>query len=116
MDNFTCDCNAIHDDIVKEISKNAPDNDSFTALSELFKMFGDKTRLKILWALGQNEMCVCDLAVFLGMTKAAVSYQLKTLRLMNLVKFDKRGKEVYYCLADDHVCTIFAEGMEHILE
>jgi ArsR family transcriptional regulator len=92
------------------------DSDEFSSLAVLYKMFSDPTRVKILWALQCNEMCVCDLAVLLNMTKSAISHQLKSLRLTNLVKFRKEGKVVYYSLADDHVKTIFENGVAHINE
>jgi ArsR family transcriptional regulator len=93
-----------------------PDGGDFHALVNLYKMFSDNTRLRVLWALSREEMCVCDLAALLGMTKSAISHQLKPLRLTNLVKYDKRGKVVCYSLADDHVRDIFEKGFEHIRE
>lgn len=111
-----CDCDAIHEDILQAVEKEMPAKDSFDQLAMLFKMFGDPTRAKILWALKCHEMCVCDLAVLLNMTKSAISHQLKTLRLANLVKFQKEGKVVYYSLADDHVLDILARGFEHVNE
>ncbi|MDR3020933.1 MAG: metalloregulator ArsR/SmtB family transcription factor [Treponema sp.] len=85
----------------------------FYDLAIFYKMFADMTRMKILYALSRNEMCVCDLAVLLDMTKSAISHQLKQLRLSNLVKFSKQGKIVYYSLADDHVRGIIEQGFEH---
>ncbi|MDR0287721.1 MAG: metalloregulator ArsR/SmtB family transcription factor, partial [Clostridiales bacterium] len=85
-------------------------------LSNLYKMFSDNTRVRILWALSCEKMCVCDLAVLLGMTKSAISHQLKFLRISNLIKYDRQGKVVYYSLADDHVRDIFDKGFEHIHE
>jgi ArsR family transcriptional regulator len=93
-----------------------PKSEDFYDLADLYKMFADSTRVRILWALSCEEMCVCDLAVLLGMTKSAVSHQLKSLRLSNLVKYDKQGKVVYYSLSDDHVKDIFEKGFEHIKE
>jgi len=84
-----------------------PEGDDFYALANLHKMFADNTRVKILWALSCERMCVCDLAVLLGMTKSAISHQLKTLRLAGLVRYEKRGKEVYYSLADNRVKYVF---------
>jgi len=86
----------------------------FFDLANLYKAFSDPTRVKILWALHCNEMCVCDLAALLNMTKSAISHQLGTLRMRNLVKFQKLGKVVYYSLADDHVKEIFERGFDHI--
>ncbi|MCL2873668.1 MAG: metalloregulator ArsR/SmtB family transcription factor [Defluviitaleaceae bacterium] len=111
-----CDCGAIHEDVVERVRENMPINENFYDLSNLYKMFADNTRLKILWALSCEDMCVCDLAVLLDMTKSAISHQLRSLRLANLVKYDKQGKIVYYSLADSHVKDIFAKGFEHILE
>ena len=112
----TCDCNAIHEDVIARVKKGMPEGNQFHAMSNLYKMFADSTRLKIMWVLSKERMCVCDLAVMLGMTKSAVSHQLKSLRLSNLVKYDKQGKIVYYALADDHIRDIFEKGFEHIHE
>ena len=109
-----CDCHVIHEDIVSRVRDAMPDGKDFHDLANLYKMFSDPTRVKILWALHCDEMCVCDLAVLLGMTKSAISHQLKSLRMSNLVKFRKQGKVVYYSLADDHVKDIFENGFEHI--
>ena len=93
-----------------------PKEEDFYDLADLYKMFADSTRVRILWALSREEMCVCDIAVLLDMTKSAISHQLRALRLANLVRYEKRGKEVYYSLADDHVKDIFEKGFEHIHE
>jgi len=111
-----CDCDVIHGDIVKEVSKHMPREEDFYDLADMYKMFSDSTRIRILWALFSEEMCVCDIAVLLGMTKSAISHQLKALRLANLVKYVKRGKEVYYSLTDSHVKDIFEMGFKHIHE
>ena len=111
-----CDCNVIHADLVKRVRKHMPRDEDFYDLADLYKMLSDSTRVRILWALFREEMCVCDIAVLLNMTKSAISHQLKSLRLANLVKYDKRGKEVYYSLADNHVKDIFKKGFEHIRE
>ena len=113
---FSCDCDVIHEDIVRRVRAAMPDSKDFYDLANLYKMFSDFTRVKILWALSRNSMCVCDLAVLLGMTKSAISHQLKSLRLSNLVKYEKQGKVVYYSLADSHVKDIFKKGFEHIKE
>lgn len=115
-DQFQCDCDAIHEDVVERVQSAMPESKGFYDLANLYKMFSDNTRLRILWALSCETMCVCDLAVLLGMTKSAISHQLKSLRLTNLVKYDKQGKVVYYSLADDHVKDIFEKGFEHINE
>lgn len=93
-----------------------PDDETLYDLAELFKIFGDTTRVKILCALLTNEMCVCDMAALLGVTQSAVSHQLRMLKQARLVKFRKEGKVVYYSLADDHVKTIFDQGLTHINE
>jgi ArsR family transcriptional regulator len=111
-----CDCEVIHGEVVKRVRKAMPKEEDFYDLADLYKMFADSTRVRILWALSREEMCVCDIAVLLGMTKSAISHQLKSLRLSNLVKYNKRGKEVYYSLADSHVKDIFEKGFEHIHE
>ena len=111
-----CDCDVIHGELVGRVRKLMPKDEDFYDLADLYKMFSDSTRVRILWALSREEMCVCDIAVLLGMTKSAISHQLKSLRLANLVKYDKRGKEVYYYLADSHVKDIFEKGFEHIHE
>jgi len=111
-----CDCEVIHGEVVERVRKAMPKEEDFYDLADLYKMFADSTRVRILWALFREEMCVCDIAVLLGMTKSAISHQLKSLRLSNLVKYDKRGKVVYYSLADSHVKDIFEKGFEHIHE
>lgn len=111
-----CDCELIHKDVVAKVEKAMPEREKIMDLSDLFKNFADSTRAGILWALGENEMCVCDLAGLFGMTKSAISHQLKVLRLNNLVKYRKEGKVVYYSLADNHVKSILEQGMEHVDE
>lgn len=111
-----CDCEVIHEDVVNYVSTQMPETEEFSKLADFFKMFSDGTRLRILWALECREMCVCDLAVLLNMTKSAISHQLKSLRLSNLVKFRREGKVVYYSLADDHVKGILDQGFVHINE
>lgn len=114
--NFSCDCDVIHEDIVNEVREKMQPKEAYLELASLFKMFGDGTRVQILHALEQGEMCVCDLAVLLGMTKSAISHQLKALRLANLVKFRREAQIVYYSLADDHVKEILDKGLEHLNE
>lgn len=109
-----CDCDVIHEHIVEDTRKKMQPEAEYLDLAALFKMFGDGTRVKILHALEQNEMCVCDLAALLGMTKSAVSHQLKALRLSNLVKSRRDGQVIYYSLADDHVKYILDIGFDHI--
>ena len=111
-----CDCDVIHDEIVRLVKKEVPPTEDYVAVANLFKMFGDPSRMRLLHALSIHEMCVCDLAVFLGITKSAVSHQLKSLRLLNLVKYRKEGQVAFYSLADDHVEAIIKIGFEHIRE
>ena len=111
---FICDCNVIHADVVDKTMKNMPDFNTFNKLAEFFKILGDTTRVKILFALDQNEMCVCDIANVLGMSKSSISHQLGTLRRSGIVKCKKVGKEVFYMLDDNHVKEVFEVGVEHI--
>lgn len=111
-----CDCEVLHADIVEKVQKVMPQEDELYDLSDFFKVLGDSTRIRIMWALDESEMCVCDLAVLLNMTKSAISHQLKSLRAANLVKYRKEGKVVFYSLSDDHVKQIFEKGLEHIRE
>lgn len=114
--NLMCDCDVIHDDVVDEVRDRMSSKEEYMELAALFKMFGDGTRVQILHALEQHEMCVCDLAILLGLTKSAVSHQLKSLRIAKLVKYRREGQIVYYSLADDHVRQIINTGFEHIAE
>ena len=111
-----CSCNVIHEDIVREVKDNIPDEETLYELAELFKVLGDNTRVKILYALLKAEMCVCDIAALLGMTQSAISHQLRVLKQSRLVKYRKEGKIVYYSLDDEHVKQIFDQGLIHINE
>lgn len=111
---FICDCNIIHQDAVDEVNKDMPEENIFNNLADLFKLIGDTTRCRILFALDEREMCVCDIANVLSMTKSAVSHQLATLRRSGIVRCRKSGKEVYYTLDDDHIVKLFEIGLEHI--
>lgn len=111
---FSCDCNVIHQEIVDKVLEKMPKEETFTKLAKLFKLIGDTTRCKILFALDQNEMCVCDLANVLNMTKSSISHQLAVLRRSGVVKCRKSGKEVYYTLDDEHIVQLFEIGLEHI--
>lgn len=111
---FICDCSIIHKDIVDKTIKKMPEEELIYKLAEFFKILGDTTRMKILSALDQNEMCVCDIANVLNMTKSSVSHQLGTLRRSGIVKCRKVGKEVFYMLDDDHVKKVVEIGTEHI--
>ena len=105
-----------HDEIVERVQKEMPGEDTLYDLTELFRIFGDSTRIRILYVLFEAEMCVCDIAALLGMTQSAISHQLKALKNARLVKSRRDGKTVFYSLADDHVKTIIDQGLEHILE
>ena len=113
---YSCDCDVIHEELVSDVRGKMQSKDSYIQLAALFKIFGDGTRVQILHALEQSEMCVCDLAVLLGVTKSAVSHQLKALRMAKLVKFRREGQIVFYALADEHVKEIIDMGFEHLNE
>lgn len=110
------ECDELHEDVIKNVKKQMLEEDILFDVSDFFKILGDSTRAKIMWALDKSDMCVCDLASLLGMTKSAISHQLRTLRDAKLVKFKKEGKMVIYSLADDHVKDIFEKALEHVLE
>ncbi len=111
-----CDCNVIHEEIVGSVREKMPPEETLYNLAELFKVFGDSTRVKILWALDASEMCVCDIAVLLNMTQSAISHQLRVLKQSRLVKSRRDGKTVFYSLDDDHVRQIIDQGLVHINE
>lgn len=111
-----CDCDIIHLELVNKAKKNILEEDKLLLIADFYKALSDSTRIKIVNLLSTNELCVCDIAVILNMTKSAVSHQLKNLREMNLIKSRKQGKEVWYSLADDHVLEVFKVSLEHILE
>ncbi len=111
-----CDCDVIHQDVVNRVREKMPEVETLYDLAELFKVFGDSTRIRILWALEESEMCVCDIANLLNMTQSAISHQLRVLRQAALVKNRRDGKVVYYSLDDEHVQQIIDQGMTHIRE
>ena len=111
-----CEFMHVHEEIVEKVEKVMPDEQQLLDLSEFFKVFGDSTRIKILYVLSQSEMCVCDIASLLQMGQSAISHQLRVLKQMRLVKFRRDGKTVFYSLSDSHIQTILAQGMEHISE
>jgi len=111
-----CESEVIHEDAVAAVRAGLSEAEDYVRLAELLRLFGDPTRVRLLHALELRELCVCDLAALLGVTKSAVSHQLKALRLANLVKFRREGQVVYYSLADDHVRLILEMGFEHIRE
>ena len=111
-----CEFMHVHEDIVEKVNREMPQDDALFDLAELFKIFGDSTRIRILYVLFESEMCVCDIAQLLGMTQSAISHQLRSLKQSKLVKYRREGKTVFYSLADGHVRTILDQGMEHISE
>ena len=106
----------LHEEIIRRVNQEMPGDEALFDLAELFKIFGDTTRIRILYALFEAEMCVCDIAQLLGMTQSAISHQLQLLKKSKLVKYRREGKTVFYSLADAHVRTIIGQGMEHITE
>ena len=111
-----CQMLSVHQEIVDQVNEEMPDEDVLFDLAELFKVFGDSTRIKILYVLFQSEMCVCDIAQLLNMTQSAISHQLQVLKKSKLVKYRREGKSVIYALSDNHVRTILDQGMEHVGE
>lgn len=111
-----CDFICVHEDIVKKVNEKMPQAEKLFDLAEFFKIFGDTTRIRILYVLMCSEMCVCDLAQILDMTQSAISHQLRILKQMDLVKNRREGKSVFYSLADGHIKTILSQGLEHIEE
>ena len=112
----TCDGEEVHEELLKIVEEKMPEETELYDLAELFKVFGDSTRIRILFVLFETEVCVCDLAQALNMTQSAISHQLKILKQSKLVKSRREGKSIFYSLADDHVRTIIAQGREHIEE
>lgn len=111
-----CDVIKVHEDLVKAVSLEMPDDESLYDLAELFKVFGDTTRIRILYTLFASEMCVCDIAEVLNMTQSAISHQLKVLKTAKLVKSRREGKQIIYSLDDGHIANIITMGLEHIME
>lgn len=111
-----CSVNTIHSDVVEKVKEKIPSDEILYDLAELFKVFGDSTRIKIICALFESEMCVCDLSALLGVSQSAISHQLRTLKSSRLVRYRREGKVVYYSLDDDHIKHIFDEGLNHITE
>ena len=118
MNDFAPECGTleVHEDLIERVNENMPEEEMLYDLAELYKVFGDSTRIKILYVLFESEVCVCDIASVLGMSMSAISHQLRVLKQARLVKYRREGKTVYYSLSDDHVKTILAQGMEHISE
>lgn len=111
-----CDFIHAHEEIVEKVRDKIPGEDTLYDLTELFRIFADSTRIRILYVLLESEMCVCDIAALLGMTQSAISHQLRALKNARLVKSRREGKTVFYSLTDDHVKTIIDQGLEHVIE
>ena len=112
----SCSCNIIHKDVVEEVKYKLPQEEILYDLAELFKVFGDSTRIKIICSLFESEMCVCDLSALLNISQSAISHQLRVLKSARLVKFRRAGKVIYYSLDDEHIKQIFDAGLHHITE
>ncbi|MBA4367989.1 MAG: transcriptional regulator [Desulfobacterium sp.] len=112
----TCETIGIHPETISMVFSKMPDSSSLLELADMFKLFGDNTRIRILWALSESEMCVCDLCALLEMKQPAVSHQLKNLKQSRIVKIRREGKVIYYSLDDAHIRTLLNLGMEHIQE
>ncbi len=112
--NFHCDCNAVNTDLVSKVLSSMPKEGVFQKLAEFYKIIGNDTRCKLIYALSINEMCVCDMANVLSMTKSSISHQLSKMRESGVVKCRREGKEVYYSLDDEHITGIFAISLAHI--
>ena len=112
----SCSCNVIHKEVVENVKNKLPKEETLYDLAELFKVFGDSTRIKIICSLFESEMCVCDLSVLLNISQSAISHQLRVLKSARLVKFRRAGKVIYYSLDDDHIKQIFDAGLHHITE
>lgn len=111
-----CECEIIHEELVNKVKSTFPKDEMIFDLADFYKIFGDTTRVKILYALDKSELCVCDISALLGMSVSAVSHQLRTLRESDLVRTKRQGKVIYYSLADDHVKSILECGIDHISE
>ena len=111
-----CDYMHLHEKVIEQVQEEMPEEEILYDLAELFKVFGDSTRIKIWYVLFQSEMCVCDIAQLLNMSQSAISHQLRVLKQAQLVKYRREGKTVFYSLADAHVNTILNQGLEHIEE
>lgn len=114
MDKLVCDCTVIHEDVVSEAKATMLCNEELSDISSVFKVLGDPTRIKLVWALDRREMCVCDLAATLGMTKSAISHQLKTMKNFHVVKSKRDGKNIYYSLDDEHITDIIELAKAHV--
>ncbi len=111
-----CDCNIIHKENVSSVKNKMQDDETLLGMADFYKALSDSTRIKIINALDCGELCVCDISSLLNMTKSAISHQLQNLKEMDLIKCRKCGKEVFYSLADKHICEVFEISLQHILE
>ena len=111
-----CDFYCVHTDVIEAVNNSMPSEEVLYDLADFFKIFGDSTRIKILYVLMQSEMCVCDIAQLLNASQSAISHQLRVLKQMQLVKFRRDGKTIFYSLSDNHITTILSMGLEHIKE
>lgn len=116
MEEELCECTVIHEDTVKKVKQTIPEDGIIYDLAEFFKVFADSTRMKIIYALLEQELCVCDIANIVQTTQSAISHQLRILKQSKLVKYRKVGKVVYYSLDDEHIAQIVKKGREHIEE
>lgn len=112
----TCGCKIIHHEILQAVQAKMPEEINLYELADFFKIFGDSTRIGILWALSESEMCVCDISALMNMKQSAVSHQLKILKQSRIVKYRRAGKVVYYSLDDEHIRKVLNLGMQHIQE
>ena len=111
-----CDFYCVHTDVIEAVNNSMPSEEVLYDLADFFKIFGDSTRIKILYVLMQSEMCVCDIAQLLNASQSAISHQLRVLKQMQLVKFRRDGKTIFYSLTDGHISSILSTGLEHIKE
>ncbi|MCZ6104875.1 ArsR/SmtB family transcription factor [Campylobacter ureolyticus] len=115
-DQEICESVVIHKEVVENTKIKMPDDTSLNELADFFKIFGDSTRVRILWALSLNQMCVCDIATLLNMSQSSISHQLRVLKQNKFVKNRRDGKVVYYSLLDEHISYILKQGLTHISE
>lgn len=115
-ENNLYECTVMHEETVKKVKETMPEDGLIYDLAEFFKVFADSTRMKIIYALMEDELCVCDIANIVKTTQSAISHQLRILKQSKLVKYRKEGKVVYYSLDDEHIAQIVKKGREHIEE
>lgn len=113
---YCCDCNMLHEDVVKSVKSNMLSVEDFSQISRYFKALGDSTRIRIIWALYNSEMCVCDLSNLLNMSISSISHQLRELKINKLIKSRRKGKSIYYSLMDEHIKNFVKNALEHISE